>query len=180
MSLPSIHTHTHTHTHPCITGEKHWETPHVPVRNLLMADDSCAMTEAVCLGGQAPAQKSSFTFNSKKVLSFVLLPVEACGHTPGPSHCAPTAIGFSALYKPTNSRKPENSPWQKWFTKSLLDLKEAGLPSHSWGLEIEIGFLSDERQPVGFESLFLSFFPLQLILQSRLSNLWYDGAHILG
>ena len=93
-----------------------------------------------------------------------------------------TAVGLSALYKPANSRKSENplprssSPNHSQPSAS----KESGLPLRSQGLEIEIGILSNERQHWGFELLFLSFFRLKLILQSRLSNLWYHGAHILG
>lgn len=82
---PRAHAHTHTNLHHCpasIALENHWGTPHVPVRNLLMADDSCAMTEAVCFRGQSPAERNGFTSSPKKAHSFILLPVWAYSHLP--------------------------------------------------------------------------------------------------
>ena len=70
--------HTHTNLHHCpasVAGEKHWGTPCVPIRNLLMTDDSCATTEAVCFRGQSPEERSGFTCSPKKALGFLLLPL---------------------------------------------------------------------------------------------------------
>nr|XP_008511782.1 PREDICTED: limbic system-associated membrane protein-like [Equus przewalskii] len=75
---PPTTTHTHTNLHHCpasVAGEKHWGTPCVPIRNLLMTDDSCATTEAVCFRGQSPEERSGFTCSPKKALGFLLLPL---------------------------------------------------------------------------------------------------------
>ena len=41
-----------------------------------MADDRCAMTEAVCFRGQPPAERNVFSHPAlKKAFGFVLLPV---------------------------------------------------------------------------------------------------------
>ena len=57
-----VHTHTRTHTlHHCLAslaGEKHWGSLPVSVRNLIMAADSCAMTE-VCASGARPLQRGA-------------------------------------------------------------------------------------------------------------------------
>lgn len=69
--LAWVHIHTHTPLHHCLAslaGEKHWGTPHVPVRNLLMADDSCAMTVAVYLGAR-PLQREAVSHPALKMSS---------------------------------------------------------------------------------------------------------------
>lgn len=63
-----IHAHTQTHiphtpSDHCpawFAGKKDWGMPHVLVRNLLMAADSCAVTEAVCFQGPVSDWEEQF------------------------------------------------------------------------------------------------------------------------
>jgi hypothetical protein len=68
---------------------------------LLMADDSCAMTEAVIvLQGPVPTERSSFTFRPQKTFGFILLLMWACGSLLPTNHCPHLDLGLSALHKP--------------------------------------------------------------------------------
>ena len=98
------HTHTRTHTlHYCLAslaGEKHWGSLPVSVRNLIMAADSCAMTE-VCASGARPLQRGAVSHSALKRHSFpvvISLPTE---------HHVHSSVGLYALYKPAiHSLKP--------------------------------------------------------------------------
>lgn len=66
-------THTRTQSVGSPWEQEAQRTPHVPVKNLLIADNSWAVTEAVCFRAQLPIEHSSFPSSPAQALSILLL-----------------------------------------------------------------------------------------------------------
>ena len=69
----------HAHRHTCTQSVgSPWEreaqrTQHILVKNLLIADNSWAVTEAMCFRAQLPTEQSSFPSSPAQALSIILL-----------------------------------------------------------------------------------------------------------